>query len=59
MQGKVAMDGAKKFVNIARLLQNIEKKSCFQNSSDILLYFWLLNVEILMISVKKAQKYGT
>jgi hypothetical protein len=53
------MDGAKNFVNIARLLQNIEKKSCFQNSSDILLYFWLLNVEILMISIKKAQKYGT
>lgn len=58
MQGKVATDGAKIFVNIARLFHNIEKKSCFQNSSDILLYFWLLNVEILMISVKKAPKYG-
>ncbi len=58
MQGKVAMYGAKKIVNIARLLHNIEEKSRFQNSSDILLYFLLLNVEILMISIKKAPKYG-
>jgi hypothetical protein len=58
MQGKVATCGAKKFVNIARLLHNIEKKSCFQNSSDILLYFLLLNVEFLMMSIKKAPEYG-
>ncbi len=58
MRGKVATYGANFFVNIARLLHNIEKKSCFQNSSDIPLYFLLLNVEILMISINKAPKCG-